>query len=434
MVAANGLGESAKPVLVRAFPFYYGWVVLLVGAVGMIMTSPGQTYTVSIFIEHFISDLGISRSLVSSLYTVGTLIGGFLLPWMGRLVDRRGVRRTMTAVAVLFGMACAFMGTVRGAVMLAIGFTLIRWLGQGSLWLVSANAINRWWVRRRGTVMGMAGVLAAILGLGGYPWAVDRMIPALGWRWTYAVLGLATLGILVPMAWWLLRDRPEDVGLLPDGAARTRDAGERELTEENWTLPEAVRTPAFWILSLGSSSIAMLTTGLLFHIVSIFADHALSSSAAAAAFAPIAVATAVLTLLGGALMDRVPAKLMMALALGFQAASLLLARSLDGPALAVAFGVTLGATQGLSRSVSGVVWAKYFGRQNLGSIAGLSQTIGVLGAALGPLPLGIARDVLGSYDAALLSCSILPALLCIAALFVRRPRRRRGFASQAAAD
>ena len=433
-MAANGTGESAKPLLVRAFPFYYGWVVLLVGAVGMIMTSPGQTYTVSIFIEHFISDLGISRSLVSSLYTVGTLIGGFLLPWMGRLVDRRGVRRTMTAVAVLFALACIFMGTVRGAVMLAIGFALIRWLGQGSLWLVSANAINRWWVNRRGTVMGVAGVLAAILGLGGYPWAVDRLIPVVGWRWTYAILGLATLGILVPMAWWLLRDRPEDVGLLPDGVASPRGAGRRELTEENWPLSEAIRTPAFWILSLGSASIAMLTTGLLFHIVSIFADHALSPSAAAAAFAPIAVATAVLTLLGGTLIDRVPPKFMMALALGLQAAALVLARSLHGPALAMVFGVALGATQGLSRSVSGVVWAKYFGRCHLGSIAGLSQTIGVLGAALGPLPLGIARDVLGSYDAALLTCSVLPVLLGMAALFVPRPRRRTQTAGSAVAD
>ena len=413
-------GESR---MVRGVPFYYGWVVLAVGALGMIMTSPGQTYTVSIFIEHFISDLGLSRSLVSALYTVGTLIGGFLLPWTGRLVDRRGVRRTMTAIAALFGIACVLMGTVRGAVMLVIGFTLIRWLGQGSLWLVSANAINRWWVQRRGMAMGLAGVLAAVVGLGGYPWAVDRLIPSLGWRWTFASLGLVTITILVPLAWWLLRDSPEELGLIPDGAMEPRDASQETEAEENWSVSEAVRTPAFWILSLGSSSIAMLTTGLLFHIVSIFADHTLPATAAAAAFAPIAAATAVLTLLGGVLIDRIPAKLLMAAALGLQAASLLIARSMQGAALAIAFGVVLGATQGLSRSVGGVVWAQYFGRRHLGSIAGLAQTIGVLGAALGPLPLGIARDVLGSYDAALLVCATIPALLGIAALFVRSPRR-----------
>ena len=431
------MGEPRKMPearLVRGVPFYYGWVVLAVGALGMIMTSPGQTYTVSIFIEHFISDLGVSRSLVSALYTVGTLIGGFLLPWTGRLVDRRGVRRTMTAIAVLFGIACVFMGTVRGVVMLAIGFTLIRWLGQGSLWLVSANAINRWWVLRRGTAMGLAGVLAALVGLGGYPWAVDRLIPWLGWRWTFAVLGLGTIAILAPLAWWLLRDSPEELGLWPDGGAEPQGPAHNVRPEENWPVSEAIRTPAFWILSLGSSSIAMLTTGLLFHIVSIFADHALSAASAAAAFAPIAAATAILTLLGGVLIDRIPAKLLMAVALGLQAASLLIARSMDGAALAIAFGVALGATQGLSRSVGGVVWAQYFGRRHLGSIAGLSQTIGVLGAALGPLPLGIARDALGSYDAALLVCAVIPTLLGIAALFVRRPRRAAKRAKPVIAD
>ena len=415
--------KSSESRMVRGVPFYYGWVVLAVGALGMIMTSPGQTYTVSIFIEHFISDLGLSRSLVSALYTVGTLIGGFLLPWTGRLVDRRGVRRTMTAIAALFGIACMFMGTVRGAIMLAIGFTLIRWLGQGSLWLVSANAINRWWVLRRGTAMGLAGVLAAVVGLGGYPWAVDRLIPWFGWRWTFASLGMVTVAILVPLAWWLLRDSPEELGLIPDGGAKPQAPVEEPRPEENWAVSEAIRTPAFWILSLGSSSIAMLTTGLLFHIVSIFADHALPATAAAAAFAPIAAATAILTLLGGFLIDRIPAKLLMAVALGLQTVSLLIARSMHGVALAIAFGVALGATQGLSRSVGGVVWAQYFGRRHLGSIAGLSQTIGVLGAALGPLPLGIARDVLGSYNAALLVCAAIPALLGIAALFVRRPQR-----------
>ncbi len=74
----------------------------MVGTLGMIMTSPGQTYSVSIFIEHFINDLGISRSLVSTLYTAGTLIGSFALPIVGRQIDRRGARAVMLIVAALF--------------------------------------------------------------------------------------------------------------------------------------------------------------------------------------------------------------------------------------------------------------------------------------------------------------------------------------------
>ncbi len=412
-------------------PFYYGWVVLGVGAMGMIMTSPGQTYSVSMFIEHFISDLGISRSLVSSLYTVGTLFGGFLLPLIGRMVDRHGVRRMMLLVASLFAVSCLYMGMVQNAPMLLLGFGLIRLLGQGGLFLVSANLINQWWVRRRGTIMGMAGVLTAVLGLGSFPLLIDALIPLLGWRATYVVLGVMVCVLLVPLCWALVRDRPEDHGLEPDGIASQPPLGQAAplQLEDNWSPPEAMRTSAFWVLALGVASIAMLSTGLMFHVVSIFADNGLPASLAAAVYTPIAITAGTLRLTGGYLMDRLPARLLMAVALGLQVTALLMARSLGGAPAAVAYGITLGATQGLSQSVSGVIWAKYFGRQFLGTIAGYAQTASVLGAALGPLVLGTARDMLGNYDLILLACAALPLALAAALLFVRRPERARGFAS-----
>ena len=148
--------------VVNQAPVYYGWVILLMGTLGMIMTSPGQTYAVSIFIEYFINDLGISRSMVSLLYTIGTLGGSFTLPLVGRQIDRRGPRIMMTLIAFLFGLACIYMGFVGGAIMLGLGFFLIRMLGQGSLGLVSNNVMNQWWVRRRGTVIGLSGMLVAL--------------------------------------------------------------------------------------------------------------------------------------------------------------------------------------------------------------------------------------------------------------------------------
>ena len=133
--------------LVAQSPVFYGWIVLAVGTLGVIMTSPGQTYAVSIFIEHFIEDLNISRSVVSTLYAAGTLTGSLALPFIGREIDRRGTRVMVVVVAALFGLACIYMGAVRGALMLGLGFIAIRMLGQGSLTLVSQNAINQWWVR-----------------------------------------------------------------------------------------------------------------------------------------------------------------------------------------------------------------------------------------------------------------------------------------------
>lgn len=155
--------------VVSASPVYYDWIILFIATVGMILTGPGQTYAVSVFIEHFIVDLGISRALVSTLYTVGTLTAAFALPYVGRQVDRRGSRLTMAAITVALGLACIYMGSVRNALMLVVGFVALRMLGQGSLSLVSKNVINQWWVRRRGMAMGIAGMATALLSTGGFP-------------------------------------------------------------------------------------------------------------------------------------------------------------------------------------------------------------------------------------------------------------------------
>jgi MFS family permease len=138
--------------MISRTPFFYGWIIVIAGTFGLIMTGPGQTYAVSIFIEHFIHDLGLSRTLVSGLYGIGTLAGSFALPLIGREIDRRGSRTTAVVIALLFGLACIFMGFIQNGLMLLAGFMAIRMLGQGGLGLVSQNVINQWWVARRGLI------------------------------------------------------------------------------------------------------------------------------------------------------------------------------------------------------------------------------------------------------------------------------------------
>ncbi len=410
--------------LVHHTPVFYGWVILIVGTLGMIMTSPGQTYAVSIFIEHFITDLDISRSWISTLYTAGTLIGSFALPFVGRRIDRHGTRVMVVVIAGLFGLACIYMGFVANVVMLALGFIAIRMLGQGSLSLVSQNVINQWWVRRRGTVMGLSGLFMALLGLGGFPNLINWLIPLCGWQWTYMILGLLLLGVMVPLGGIFFRDNPETYGLQPDGDVIPKTEEETiKAAETDWTLAEARRTPVFWIASIGLSSIAMLATGLFFHMVSIFDDNGLSQTIAATVFLPIAVTSAIANLGGGVLADRIPPRILLAIALFCQAASLLLAQYLQSVPLAFTYGVLLGTTNGLMGAISSIIWASYFGRRYLGSITGLTTTILIVGAALGPMPLGIARDWLGSYNVALTLCAVLPLLLGVANLFFGKPEK-----------
>lgn len=421
--------EVSHSRLVNRSPIFYGWIIMLIGTLGMIMSSPGQTYVVSIFIEPFIADLGTSRSLVSTLYTLGTLVGSFVLPIVGYQIDRHGARLIVTLVIALFGVACVYMGYVQNAFMLGLGFIALRMLGQGSLGMICTTIINQWWVRRRGMVMGISGMAGSLISLGGFPNLVNWLLPTYGWRSTYIILGIIlTLG-MAPVAFIFFRNHPEAYGLQPDGGEsktfglRKRRQAPVGWTEVHWTLGEAMHTSVFWILVASLSAISMLSTGLFFHMVSIFTDNGLTPNLAAAVFVPIAVTTAIVNWASGLLVDRVSVRILLAVGLFFQALSLLMARSLSGITLVLIFGIVLGISSGLIRILGSVVWAMYFGRHHLGSITGFTTMITITGSAMGPMPLGIGRDLLGSYNLALMISAVISLLLGIVGLFLDNPAR-----------
>ena len=161
--------------------------------------------------------------------------------------------------------------------------------------------------------------------------------------------------------------------------------------------------------------------------MSIFEDAGLSASVAAAAFMPLAVTGVVVRLASGVLVVRVPVRYLLSGALVGLAASLFMAPRLQGTTSALTYGIILGATGSLQLTVSQVVWAKYYGRRHLGSVTGVAMLVSIAGSALGPMPMGIARDLMGSYLPALTVSAALPLVLAVVALFARRPERKESF-------
>lgn len=420
--------QSGKKTFVTTFPFYYGWIIMAAGTLGMIMTSPGQTYTESIFIEYLINDLTISRSLISSLYAFGTLVGGFSLPFWGKQIDRRGPRKMVTIISILFGLSCIYMGFVQNALMITLGFILVRMLGQGSLGLVSQTVINQWWVRKRGMIMGISGLLMALLGIGGFPSLVYWLISTFDWRVAYIILGVGLLVVMVPIGFLLFRNRPEDFQLQPDGIQNGR-SGEPNVSiegydeEQSWTLKEAIHTTVFWVFGISLSLFALLITGLTFHLVSIFLNQGLEASLAAGVYLPIAITAAGTNLLMGYLSDHLPLRYLLAAGLFFQAVSLVMAIWIRDPLSVILFGIILGMTNGIPRALGTVVWPSFFGRKHLGSIYGFTSAMMVIGAALGPLPFGFAFDRLGSYHPVLWVFAVISTLFGFVCLLTRKPSK-----------
>jgi MFS transporter, OFA family, oxalate/formate antiporter len=421
--------KNSKPQpdpIIRAAPFFYGWIILLVGTIGLIMTSPAQTYNVSIFIDHFIQDLNISRSLVSSLYSVGTLIGSFTLPFWGAQIDRHGPRRMSALISVLFAAACVYMGFVQSAFMLVLGFVAIRMLGQGSLSLVSQNVMNQWWVRRRGTVMGISGTVLALMGMGVFPLFTNMLVDTYGWRTAFMLLGAMLFLVMTPISILFFRRSPETYNLHPDGTpptARPVSGQEAQPAEENWTLKEAMRTRVFWLLAASFALYTLLATGQLFHMVGIVEDAGLDASLAATVFLPLSLMTAAATLTSGFMLDRVKIRWVLAAALLLQGVSLLMMSLLNSAGLALLYGGILGLSGGFFRTLGTVTWPRLFGRRYLGSIFGFASAAGVFGAALGPIPFGIARDFTGSYLPAAFTFLVLCVLFAVLAFVTLKSDR-----------
>lgn len=420
-----------QSALIDHVPFYYGWAIAAIGTLGIIMTNPGQTSVISIFIDRIIGDLEISRSMISTLYLIGSLTAGLSLGLWGRQIDKYGPRVMMGMSAGLLGLTCLYMGFVQNAVMLGIGFILLRMMGAGCLYIVSINVINQWWVERRGTVIGISGIASSLLGMGAFPNLVNALIGRYGWQTTYSILGLVLIFGMVPLGLLLVRDRPEDYGLHPDGMAEAKKSSETDESglkggasrDQSWTIKQAIHTSAFWILAISFFTGSMLSTGLYFHMVDIFQSRGLSSEVAAAVYAPIAITSALMRLGSGYLADRIKLRYLLAASMLTLMAMTAMAIVFDSVPLAMLYGVIMGINGGLSQTVGGVVWAAYFGREHLGAIAGLAATVNVVGAAMGPLPLGLARDLLGSYNLALAVGAALPLALTVANLLVRKPKR-----------
>lgn len=416
--------------LINATPFFYGWVILAVGTWGSVMMGASQTFTFGLFIDSLVTELNISRTTVSLLYGMATLGASLLLPLVGKLLDRYGARRMMVAATLGFGLACLAMAGVQNVITVLLGLLVLRSFGFGAMHLVSTTLITQWFIRRRGLVMGLAGQSLAI-SLFIYPPLGELFIAQFTWRGAWIAFGLIVWAIMVPIAWFFYRDKPELYGLQPDGGnlgdspADKLDhqiqQGRALVSEVNWTSAEAKRTGAFWAFAAALSVTAMVTAGLVFHQTSLFVEHGFSRESAVTIFQVVALGSIAGNLIMGRLLDRFSARILLASLQLLLAFMLFLVQVMETPLHGILYGICMGLCSGSFRVMDAVVWAKYFGRHHLGSIRGLTTLGTTGGTALGALPLGLSMDLLGSYGPALDGLIVLTLIIAGTALLTKRP-------------
>ena len=402
---------------------FYGWIIVAVSALTLFFSGPGQTYSLSVFIDSYINEYNWSRSTVSGMYSLGTLTAGLLMGYVGKLFDKYGMRKMTLAVTLLFSAACVWMSAVNSVASLLIGFFLVRLLGQGSLGLSSMTLPLQWFMRRKGTAVSIV-TLGGAASMALLPPLNAWIILTYGWRigwWVWAVL-LAT--VMAPVAFFLIKDKPEDIGLLPDNMTQSMDLDSDELIiDDSWTLNEAMKSRSFWLIMYTSIVPSAIITGLVFHQISILGKVGLPPETAALINSLMVLARLPVMLLAGQIADRVKLNYLLAFTNFVLFSSMLALMNANNINMVTVYGILIGVQMAFQGIVGGVIWPEYYGRRHLGSIRGVTMMAGVIGSALGPLPYGYAYDLFQGYNEAITASLLFPALGILAGFLATKPTK-----------
>ncbi|MEX2598592.1 MAG: MFS transporter [Dehalococcoidia bacterium] len=372
---------------------------------------------------------GWSRGSISIAFSMIRVESGILGPIQGWLIDRFGPRPVMLAGNLCFATGFFVLSQVNNLWQLYIAFAFLA-IGTGLAgFLTVTTAVAQWFQRMRTRAMSFTsvGFAAGAIVVPIIGWSIVTQ----GWRETAFFSGVAVLLIGVPAA-LLFRRRPEDYGLLPDGdQAATAAPGEEPDTSQgkqpnadgDFTVRQALRTPAFWFVTLGHGTALLVVATIPVHLTPHLVDeNNWSTAAVALVFPGLMVMQITGQLSGGVLGDLYSKRLIAAFAmLGHSSAMIILAFSAHPVAVAAALvlhGLGWGARGPLMMSIR----AEYFGRRNLGMIAGWSNTITMTGSIIGPIVAGVMYDAFGSYTVPFLTIGLATGASTVFFIMARKPR------------
>jgi sugar phosphate permease len=375
---------------------------------------------------------GWSRSSITLAVTCGSMTAGFISPIFGRWADRHGPRMitTLGVIGVVLAVyLLAFSGWL-GIAFFYVAYICGRGIGQNALaGVVPRTTAVNWFKRMRGRALGFVSMAIPLGGAALVP--VARFISdEWGWQYVYFGFGTLMLVVLTPLAFLTLRRRPEDMGLLPDGdtpdtAGAAADSPKRAAAfggETEWTLKQAMGTPAFWMLIVAVAAGTCANGGVGFHQAAYFEDQGVAAAAAALAVSAYALSGAFANALWGFLVERISERIIGAFTVALAGLLCLYLLTVDTTWEALLFAVLFGMAARGETSIIVMIQAQYFGRNSFGAISGFSTPFQQISLGLGPSIAALIYDLSGaSYTIAFILFGLLYFASAICIWFARKP-------------
>jgi MFS family permease len=417
MHAPRGVYISRLPTLrtqlAQRCPFYYGWVVFAIASSTSYAARPLMSVAVlSVFMVPMTDAFGWSRGLFAGAVSVGGVCAVIISPLVGRLIDRYGSGWMISATSAVAGACAVGLSVVSHTWAFYSLYVPGRMVFASPLELATSTAISNWFIRRRSFALALLGVTQGT-GLALMPFVAQQLITGWGWRNAWTFLGLFTIATGIVPALLLMARRPEDMSLEPDPAPwrsaqpeavttrptldGTGKSDARIRLEHQFTLSQALRTRAFWVLAVFSAAGFMAQAGVSLHQVGHYIRQGLPGSSAAIMASVFALAQVPGGLLWSSITKRIPVRYVLAIS------GLCVALGATGTALSstLLWGVlsasVIGSGVGGLHLLLRLAWADYYGRCHLGTIRGITLPVQIGGQAVGPVAAGFVFDATGSY-------------------------------------
>lgn len=403
-------------------PTYYGWAIVAVGFLSSALTSPGQSFVISLYLEPVMAELELTRVELSSIYAIATLAAAACLPAVGSWADRVQGGRFLGSVLALIAVAMAGFARVESVAALAVAFFSLRLLAQGAVGLGTLTATVRWFRHYRGRALAVVG-LGYAFGKLVFPALIYTLVERFGWRGSLVAMAAVYLLVAAPLVGWLMRERRPDDAPVDGGESPTdgtgRSAGDEEVS---FSLREALRLPVFWGLLLCTAIAPLVLTAVIFHQVAVFTSLGWGAALVPVAFMTFAMAAVVMTYATGLLLERIPSRMGIAISLGFSVLALAaVGLPLPARAGALLYGTLLGLASGANAATNSIVWPDYFGVEALGAVKGVVNAVRNGATALGPPIVALLAAASGTFTSSMVVFAALAAAGAFLSVWLRKP-------------
>ena len=412
---------------------FYGWWIVWTAVVVTALTSGAVWGSVGVWLKTLELHFSWTRTQLTGAFALAQLESSIIGPLAGYYIDRLGPRRMVLVGLVVVGTGFIILSRTPNLVVFYLAFAVFMIGASTGTWLPMTTVLNRWFNRKKGTAIAISGegnYIGGLLLVPALAWAVSP--DHIGWSRTAFGLGILFAALALPVS-RIMRERPEQYGLLPDGddpglpsgspaaPVRPREGSPVAETAAGLTAREAMRTSAFWYITLGIAFSAMINQTLGVHLIPMLTDQGISLQNAAYVWSVIMGAGIVASLVAGYAGDRAPKNVAMAVSVGIQVCAFAFAAHVHSFPMAVLFAVFYGIGFGGRVPLSVAIRAEYFGPRAFATITGLSMAPMFLLQVAAPLFAAAMFDSRNSYVlpfAILTPLGLVGTLCCLVA---RRP-------------